>query len=178
LQERLDEDPQFALSISQPHIDGLEDKEDNFVDGSIFDNDLAISADDLVDGLTGNTSADKSQIDDPESLVMGFDEDNNFIIHGGLDDKLTDTDTEGETDPEFDQDMNGAKDIKWKGNGVMEIDSPGMDNSGESHKVVACDSESSLDSEDEFADPYVLPVISKVLPSLPDRHFVDVPEGR
>ena len=176
MREQLDEDPQFALSISQPHIDGLEAEEDNFMDGSIFDDDLAISTDDLVDGLTGNTSTDKSQVDDPESHVMGFDEDNNFIIHGGPDDELTDTDAEGEPDPEFDQDMDGVKDIKGKGNKVMEIDSLGMVNSSESREVVACDS--SLDSEDEFADPYVLPVIGRVLPSIPNQHFLDESEGR
>jgi hypothetical protein len=68
LQERLDEDLQFALSISQPHVDGFEEEEDDIVDGSIFEDDLAISADALIDGLAGNTSADKSQVTIPKAM--------------------------------------------------------------------------------------------------------------
>ena len=145
------------------------------MDGSIFNDNLTILVDDLVDSLIGNTSADKSQVDNPESHAMGFEKDNNFIIHGGLDDELTDTDAEGETDSKCDQDMDGAKDIKGKGNGAMEINSPGMDISSETHEVVGCDS--SLDSKDEFADLYVLPIIDRVLSSILDQHFLDEPEG-
>jgi hypothetical protein len=55
----------------------------------------------------------------------------------------------------------------------MEIDDPDMNKSREE---VACDS--SVDSENEFVDLYIVPIVGRVLPSMSSRHFLDEPEGR
>jgi hypothetical protein len=117
-----------------------------------------------VNGLRGNTTADKSTVG---GHVLGFDEDNNFVIHGGIDDELTDADAEGETDPEFDQDTNEP----------MDIDGSYVNKSNDASQKIS--RHSSVDSEeDDFEDPYIVPVAGRKLPLTTDRHFLDELDGR
>jgi hypothetical protein len=69
------------------------------VGGLIFDDDLALSAGELVQGpALGNVVPEVQQGFDEG--IPSFDEDGNFVIHGGLDEELTDADAECDTDLE------------------------------------------------------------------------------
>jgi hypothetical protein len=94
LRERLEDDPSFALSISEPHIRVHTQDEDTFVDGPTLDDDLVLSPNNLVAGL-GNGNMDL------EGLSAAFDEQGDYAIHGRLDKEWTDVDAEGETDDEL-----------------------------------------------------------------------------
>jgi hypothetical protein len=164
LQETLDEDPQFGLSISQPHVDGHDTDEDEFVDGQIFEDDLAIPADTLVNSLKPDNDRD---MDIPPDISLN--EDGDLVIHSRLDDELTDADADGETDPKLDQDS----DVEMEIHNDTITDKP---NDGE---LVNCDIKSADSDEDEdFEDPFIVPVASIVVPLMTEEHFVDELEGR
>lgn len=97
--ERLEEDPKFTLSLSEPHVSSHEAEEDAQVDGNNFDDNNAISADLLARSLHSTDTGLFS------NKIMR-DGDGNITYCSGLDDNLTDNDAEGETDPEYKTDIN------------------------------------------------------------------------
>jgi hypothetical protein len=101
--ERLGEDPQFSLSISVPHVEGHEEHEDLAVDGPIYDDDLALSATTLIEGLETSVVQGVSLENDQEA-ILSFNANGDLEFHGGFDDQLTDDDADGETDPEPEHD--------------------------------------------------------------------------
>lgn len=101
LWERLEEDTQFALLVSIPHVDknienavpeDSKDIYDDFVDDSV------LSADQLASAL-GLLETSANNIQDG-SHRLEKDDEGNIILAGGLDDELTDADAEGDTDLE------------------------------------------------------------------------------
>lgn len=101
--ERLEEDPQFALSVSVPHVEGHEEHEDLTVDSPIFDDDVALSATALIKELSMSSVQAAAPGNDDEA-VLSFNPDGDLEFHGGFDDQLTDDDADGETDLEPEQD--------------------------------------------------------------------------
>jgi hypothetical protein len=101
--ERLEDDPTFVLSLSEPPVGDYATEEDARVDGDVFEDDLAIPAASLAKYISG------SQDDaDASCSNVTMDDEGNIEIRSGLDDELTDNDAEGETDPDFDMDDNSA----------------------------------------------------------------------
>jgi hypothetical protein len=176
LQERLDEDSKFALSISDPHVGTFATDEDQSVDGPDFDDDLALSANELARGLTKGTPADYSA----EGAVPGFDEDGNFVFHGGLDDELTDDDAEGDTDPEPDI----CDDEMTADDALREDDSSGPDPASEDSDFkfsVQQRNDAKLDpvsEDDDFEDASIILVQGAELPIHEGRYYLDRPGGR
>jgi hypothetical protein len=100
VRERLEEDAQFAISVSVPHVAGYEDDEDSVlaIGGPICDDDPTLSPAALLDGL--NTAHEASSGPGGGEHVLGYDAHGDLEFHGGLDDELTDADTDGESDLE------------------------------------------------------------------------------
>lgn len=93
VQERIEEDPHFALSLAKAHVNGHEEIEDRNADGALFDDDLAISGNDLAAALNSELTTDEIEFDDGD-----------IVFRTGLDDDLTDNDAEGDTDSNPDSD--------------------------------------------------------------------------
>lgn len=128
--------------------------EDAFVDGPTFDDDLALSADDLATGLAnGNT----------EGISAAFDEKGDYAIHGSPDEEWTDADAEGETDDEpedcEDEVMISSQDI----------------NTTEQLETM---SDNISDDDDEFYDPSISLVHGAILPISEGHYYFDEAGGR
>jgi len=101
VRERLEEDAQFAISVSVPRIAGYKDDEDSTLalDGPIYDDDLALSPAALLDGL--NMAHEGSS--GGGERVLGYNAHGDLEFRGSLNDELMDDDADGETDPEPDE---------------------------------------------------------------------------
>jgi hypothetical protein len=159
LQERLDEDPQFTLSISDPQVGSSAADEDTLVDGPIFDDDLALPAEALSRGLATDDGLQPAQ-DNSTDGVPGFDDEGNFVIHGGLDDDLTDDDADGETDPEPEFD---DEDIAVVLPSENETDEPII---------------TEPESDSELQDPSIILVHGAQLPIYNGKYYLDQPACR
>lgn len=153
----MDEDPQFALSISDPHV-GLSAADEDSLDCPVFDNDLALSADALSQGLAAGDNFEQSTTGEGPN----FDDRGDFVISGGLDDELTDDDAEGETDPELDAD-NSEGDIVANYD-LIDALSDALGSNG--------------NNLDEFQDPSIILVLGAQLPIYGSQYYLDQPACR
>lgn len=93
VQECIEEDPQFVLSLAKAHVNGCEDIEDGNADGPVFEDDLAVSGNDLAAALNFGRTTNEIEFNDSD-----------IVFRASLDNELTDNDTEGDTDSNPDSD--------------------------------------------------------------------------